>query len=127
MKTFVEILFAAQATLKRFPASSREHQAELTHLREKIPAPVLAHFLRLVEQGREGVTLVRHGVCSGCHLRVASGIVAALARPMDLHLCENCGSYLLLPPEELPAAQPRVAPSVSVARRARRSPRALAA
>jgi predicted nucleic acid-binding Zn-ribbon protein len=103
MKNIVETLFAAQTALKRHPLPSPERRAILEDLRAHVSAPVLAHFLRLVERGRPGVTLVRHGVCGGCHLRVASGVSAALANPKDLHLCDNCGTYLLLAPEELAA------------------------
>lgn len=100
MKTIVETLFAAQTALKQHPLPSPERQAILQNLRTHVPAPLLAHFLRLVERGRPGVTLARHGVCSGCHLRLASGMAAALTNQQDVHLCENCGTYLLLAPEE---------------------------
>jgi predicted nucleic acid-binding Zn-ribbon protein len=101
MKNPVEILYAAQIALKHHPLPSPERQAVLENLRAQVPAPLLAHFLRLVERGKPGVTVVRHGVCTGCHLRVASGIAAALANPKDVHLCDSCGSYLILAPEEM--------------------------
>lgn len=104
MKNVVETLYAAQAKLRQHPLPSPERQAILLQLQAHVPAPLLAHFLRLVERGRPGVTVVRHGVCNGCHLRVASGITAALTRPKDVHLCDNCGSYLLLAPEEMALA-----------------------
>jgi hypothetical protein len=108
MKNIIETLFTAQNALKRCPLPSPERQAILQNLRSQVPAPLLAHFLRLVERGRPGVTVVRHGVCGGCHLRVASGIAAALADPTDVHLCDSCGAYLLLAPEERAAAhEPR--------------------
>jgi len=100
MITFVEKLLSVQSQLKRLPLNSPERAAILKTLSATIPAALLAHFLRLIAQGRNGVTVVRHGVCSGCHLRVASGIVAAMRKPNELHLCENCGSYLLLASEE---------------------------
>jgi len=117
MRTLVESLFSAQQKLLSLPADATDRQAELEQLRAHVPAPVLAHFLRLLSQGRKAVALVNHGVCSGCHLRVPSGVVAALAQPHDLHLCENCGSYLLLPATELPTTAPRPVP---VARRGRK-------
>jgi len=120
MRTLVENLFAAQKTLLQHPAASPEHRALLEDLRQRIPAPVLAHFLRIVGQGSKGVALVRHGVCGECHLRVASGVAAALIRPTDLHLCENCGRYLLLAPEEMPAVVARPIPVVAAVRKPRK-------
>lgn len=104
MRTLVETLLEAQPALlqKQNPAA---RQAALKRLQEKVPAPVLAHYLRMVDQGRKGAVIVRNGVCTGCHLRVASGIVCALAKHEDLHLCDNCGAYLLLAPEERPTVQ----------------------
>lgn len=107
MRTLVESLVAAQPVLLREPKDLPARLALLNRLSASVPAPVLAHYLRMVEQGRKGAVEVRNGVCSGCHLRVASGIVAALVHQTDLHLCDNCGAYLMLAPEELP--QPHVA------------------
>lgn len=108
MKTFLLELLAAQSTLLQQAPASPLRRSVLIHLAEIVPPPVLAHFLRLVERGRTGVAVVRHGVCSGCHLRLPSGQVAALVKSEELHLCENCGSYLLLPPDE--EARPAVPP-----------------
>lgn len=115
MKTFLLELLAAQSTLLQQAPASPLRRSVLLHLAAFVPPPVLAHYLRLVERGRTGVAVVRHGVCSGCHLRLPSGQVAALVKSEELHLCENCGSYLLLPPDEeaLPAVPPvasRIAP-----------------
>jgi hypothetical protein len=108
MKTFLLELLAAQSTLLQQAPASPLRRSVLLHLAEIVPAPVLAHYLRLVERGRTGVAVVRHGVCSGCHLRLPSGQVAALVKSGELHLCESCGSYLLLPPDEetLPTVPP---------------------
>ncbi len=104
MKELLQTLSDAQIALRRFQPGTPEREAVLENLRAKVPAPVLAHYLRLVSQGRNGVSVVRHGVCSGCHLRVAAGVVASLMKPTDLHVCENCGSYLVLAPEDLPVS-----------------------
>lgn len=80
------------------------------------------HFLRLLAAGRKGVGLVRHGVCSACHLRVADATVANLRQSADLPLCENCGAYLLLDAEEKPAEL--VIELSAGPRRVRRKPRA---
>ena len=91
------------------------------------PSPVLAHFDRLVAQGHRGVALVHHGVCGECHLRVSSATAASLVRPDEIFLCENCGCYLLLAPEESIAAGARAAPVKPSGRPARRKPVATAA
>ncbi|ACB74564.1 protein of unknown function DUF164 [Opitutus terrae PB90-1] len=106
-------MLEAQPTLMQKAQNQVTRRTVLKRLEEKVPAPVLSHYLRMVDQGRKGATVVRNGVCSGCHLRVASGIVAALARQTDLHLCDNCGAYLMLAPEEMPqshAAEPAPEP-----------------
>jgi hypothetical protein len=118
MKTYLPELLAAQTTLLQQPPESPLRRTTLLGLASIVPAPVLAHFLRMVEQGRAGVTIVHHGVCSGCHLRLPSGQVAALAKSDAIHLCENCGSYLVLAPGDTPA--PAARPSVPVAAPRRR-------
>ena len=100
MKTLILELLSAQTTLLQQRPDSPLRRATLLHLAKTVPAPVLAHYLRLVEQGRVGVAMVRHGVCSGCHLRLPFGLSAAVLNTENLHLCENCGSYLMLEPEE---------------------------
>jgi predicted nucleic acid-binding Zn-ribbon protein len=125
MRTLVENLLAAQKALRA--PSPAEKDALLLRLQKSTPASVLAHFLRLISQGRNGVTVVRHGVCSGCHLKVPSSVVAALSKPTDLHLCENCGSYLLLAPEEMPSDAPPTVPTACAVRRERRRRQPLAA
>lgn len=111
MKTLLLELLVAQSTLMHQPPESPLRRATLMRLVNKVPAPVLAHFLRLVEHDRIGVAYARHGVCSGCHLRIPSGQTFALRNSDDLHLCENCGAYLLLADDEIatPAAAPKPA------------------
>ncbi|MBI5690444.1 MAG: hypothetical protein HZC55_10145 [Verrucomicrobia bacterium] len=113
MKTFLLEMLAAQSTFLQQPPASPLRRSVLLQLTKTIPPPVLAHYLRLVEHGHVGVAVVRHGVCSGCHLRLPSGQTAVLVKSDELHLCENCGSYLLLPPEEdVPVARRPVAAAV---------------
>ena len=118
MKTLILELLSAQTTLLQQRPESPLRRATLLHLAKTVPAPVLAHYLRLVEQGRVGVAMVRHGVCSGCHLRLPFGLSAAVLNTENLHLCENCGSYLVLAPGDTPA--PAARPSVPVAAPRRR-------
>jgi predicted nucleic acid-binding Zn-ribbon protein len=102
MRQLVETLLQIQKlapTGRQVPPARRN---ELRELRAAVPVPVLAHLDRLVSWGRKGVALVRHGVCSECHMRVPTATVASLISPHDLYLCESCSCYLLLPTEEIP-------------------------
>lgn len=94
MNPYIENLAALQQLIESAPAPTAKQQQAMQALRAKVPAPILAHFDRNVAKGRKGVSLVRHGVCSGCHLKVAVGTVATLENTPHLVLCENCGSYL---------------------------------
>jgi predicted nucleic acid-binding Zn-ribbon protein len=76
--------------------------AERTRLRAEIPEPILGHFDRLLARGKKGVSVIRSGVCTECHLRVPVGTLVTLARGVDIQLCGNCGRYLHLPDDELP-------------------------
>jgi predicted nucleic acid-binding Zn-ribbon protein len=107
MKDVVEQMLRVQKSLRPGNAPVEEQQAAIRKLQGKVPPPILAHFLRLIQNGGNGVAVVRHGVCGECHIRVPSGTLAALSQPTDLHLCETCGCYLLLPTDESP---PRVRP-----------------
>jgi len=76
-----------------------EHEAEVLKWREKVPAPILGHFDRLIARGKKGVAIARNGACGECHLRLPSGTMGALAYTNEVHLCDNCGRYL---PENSP-------------------------
>ena len=93
-----------------------EVRASIASLRAKAPATVLAHHDRLRARGKRSVAEVRHGVCCGCHLSVASGLVADVRRG-TLHKFENCGRFLYMVEEDTaelasnrpPAKQPVLA------------------
>jgi hypothetical protein len=124
MSFLIAKLFEAQCALKSSAPGSTNWSAIMDSLRKSTPAPILAHFLRLVSHRGCGVALVRHGVCSECHIRVPFGLVAVLVKPTDVHLCDHCGCYLLLPDEEIPASD---APALAMPqRRGRKCHRALA-
>lgn len=127
MRKVIETLYAAQPLLLQQSSKPREQQHALQTLQKDVPAPILAHYLRMIGQGRKGAALVSNGICSACHLRVAAGTVHVLANPTDLYLCENCGAYLMLSPEELPGARARTAPVVTAVRKPRKQRAALAA
>ena len=74
-------------------------QQRRIEIRTLVPAPILAHYHRLVVNKRKPIAEVRRGICGACHLRLASWIRQA-AHDDDLHLCENCGAYLVFSPDE---------------------------
>lgn len=106
MNTIIDDLHAMAKALALGCSAPPEKRALIQSLREKLPAPFVAHLLRSIACGRRGVALVRHGVCCECHIRVARATLHSLARPADLHLCESCGCYLKLDPEEVETAPP---------------------
>jgi predicted nucleic acid-binding Zn-ribbon protein len=110
MRALIRKLYDAQQMLQHHVPGSPVWADQIDSLRATVPAPLLAHFMRLAGSGSPGVALVRHGVCSACHIRVPSAVVAALAQPKGVHLCNYCGSYLLLPESEIPLRQPAPAP-----------------
>lgn len=77
-----------------------EAKAEMETLRDKVPAPILAHYERLVSRGKKGVATARAGVCSECHLRITSARLISLVYTNEVQLCDNCGRYLYLPENE---------------------------
>jgi hypothetical protein len=103
MKILVESLLALQNLMLPPTPSTPEKEAMITELRKLVPPPVLSHFDRLVVRGKKSVALVRHGVCTECHIRVPVGTLASLITPHDVYLCDSCSCYLLLPVEEVPA------------------------
>ena len=121
MRTLIENLFTLQKLMLPSAPSTPERQTRIDELRKLVPPPVLTHFDRLVTRGRNSVALVRHGVCSECHIRVPVGTLASLITPHDVYLCDSCSCYLLLPSEEVPEAllPAKVKP---VARRTRAKP-----
>lgn len=100
MRQIMEKLLALQKLELQNKAISMEEEAETLRLREKVPAPILRNFDRLIAHGKKGVAIARNGACGECHLRLPSGTMAALAYTNEVHLCDNCGRYLYLPENE---------------------------
>ena len=94
MNPYVETLFNLQRLSPTRGVDGTIVTPAAAKLRAQVPPPVLAHFDRLIAQGRKGVAEVRHGVCSACHLRLPAAVTATGATEEDLLLCENCGAYL---------------------------------
>ena len=83
---------------------SAEGAKELELLRTKVPGSILEIFDRWLGRGKKAVAVVRGGVCSECHLKVAIGVLAQLAAGDQLARCGNCGRLLYLPVEESSSA-----------------------
>ncbi len=119
MNPFIETMYVLQRRAQTNTRPADASPSGITELRARVPAPVLAHFDRLVALGRKGVAEVRNGVCGACHLRLPAATTAPGSNHDDLQLCENCGAYLVFP-----SAEEAVAAPVAV-RRPRRRPQAV--
>lgn len=120
----IERLFDLQEIELGPKAGTPEAKRSSESIRKEIPEPILAHYDRLLARGKKGVALVRHGVCSGCQMKLATGPHAALIRGDDIAMCDNCARYLLMAPEDATKSEP-AAPSPGAtdkpgAKRARR-------
>jgi hypothetical protein len=104
MKQIMENLLALQALQFSNRPGAKACHREIEALKKEIPSQILGHYDRLVARGRKGVAIVRRGVCTECHIRLATGALATLARGADIQLCGNCGRYLFLP--DAPATGP---------------------
>jgi len=83
-------------------AERRQVKDAINSVRAKLPQPILAHFDRQKSRGKLGIAPVRGGVCGACHLKMPLGHVAELHHKQDdLALCDNCGTYIYLPPDEM--------------------------
>jgi hypothetical protein len=111
MKNVIELLLNLQ-TLEMGPLpNTPANTAEIRRLRQKIFPQIIAHYDRLRARDKKGVALVRHGVCTECHMRLASGIYAELIRAEDIIICDSCSRYLILAKEEPPAPTASTPPS----------------
>jgi len=82
------------ALAKRTGRSALNSEALMESLRANMPVGVLAHHDRLRARGRRSVAEVRHGVCSGCHMSLPTGLQAEVQRESTLLKCETCGRFI---------------------------------
>lgn len=109
MNSLIESMQSLQRLLRTGAPAEQSAQAnEIAGLRARVPAPVLAHFDRLIKQGRKGVAEVHHGVCGACHLKLPGFMIVPRVGHDDLQLCDNCGAYLVFVPEAAEAMPPLV-------------------
>ena len=116
MKNILENLLQIQEL--HFGPEAEQQAAKIGELRSTVPAPVLAHFDRLVTRGKKGVAIIRNRVCRGCHMGVALGTLITLRKNEDLQLCGSCGRYLYLPEDEALQEKP-VATKIAKRRKAK--------
>jgi len=108
MKELMQNLLKLQA-LEFDEILGPETDQKIDGLRATILPPILAHYDRLLAQGKRGLAAARNQVCTGCHIRVPRAVVLALMHGTNVQVCENCGRYLYLPEPvepEIAAARP---------------------
>ena len=105
MKSILENLLKLQ-TLESAGIAGAETRKQLAELRAKIPAQILGHYDRLRVRGKKGIAVIRHQVCSGCHVQVPRNTELTLMHGADIQICESCGCYLSLPEHANPATSP---------------------
>jgi predicted nucleic acid-binding Zn-ribbon protein len=89
-------------------------EAVIESLRAEISPSMLVHHDRLRARGRKSIAEVRNGVCSGCHMGLPIGTVAAVKHQSTLLKCENCGRFIFLAGDGIAAApQPAQKPAAT--------------
>jgi len=121
MNAYLETLNILQRRVLPGLPAGQGADPKSAELRAKVPAPILAHFDRLVAQGRKAVAEARNGICGACHLRMPASEALSSPHDNDLHVCAHCGAYLIFPTVEPVAVEPK-----RPARRGRPSARSVA-
>jgi len=103
---FIEQLYELQKLENVSAPDSTGKAEEIQRLRANVPPQIIAHYDRLRARGKNGISVVRNGVCGECHIRLASGIFAELVRGEDLKICDSCGRYFYAAAGSIPAEQP---------------------
>ena len=88
----------------RTALTKSEQLHEISRLRSIIPAFILGHHDRKIQQGKPSVVPVVNGVCSACHLRLPIGHLARLQSRQDLEVCDNCGTFIFMESGAEPSA-----------------------
>ena len=77
-----------------------KEERQLKSLRKNVPESLLDIFDRWIYRGKKPVAIVSHGVCSECHLKVATGVLLNLAHEDEIEHCGNCGRILYFVPDD---------------------------
>ena len=91
MSETVDKLFALQQL--QFGTESKDSWSRMARLRKSIPADVLSKYDRLATRVKKPVALVRNGVCSQCHIRLAVGVMFEVTQGHTV-ICDSCGRIL---------------------------------
>lgn len=85
-----------ETTCDSVPLSETEKgvKSKARSLRAEVSADVLTHYDRLKARGKKAVAPVVNGTCQACYLRLSSSAAARLRDKSQIHLCENCGTYI---------------------------------
>lgn len=75
-------------------------EESIQKLRADLPKPILSHHDRIKLRRRSSVAVVKNWFCGGCHIEIPRGSHRVLQFGQDLVICENCGCYVHLAPEE---------------------------
>jgi mannitol/fructose-specific phosphotransferase system IIA component (Ntr-type) len=84
--------------LQKKKASTKEAaelQAQSDLIRSELDSALVERFDRFMERYGFAVAEVKHGVCMGCYINVATGMGSAIAGSNDIYVCENCGKFLV--------------------------------
>jgi|GEM_PF-1149584 predicted nucleic acid-binding Zn-ribbon protein len=106
------------AVLRHDPAEAAKTQAQIESVRADLPMNVLMVHDQMRARGRRSVSEIRRGVCSGCHLALGIGNVAAV-RAGELRQCGHCARYVYVVEEEQTATQSTVPACTKAQSRAR--------
>jgi predicted nucleic acid-binding Zn-ribbon protein len=79
---------------RRTGRSALNSEALMESLRANMPLGVLSHHDRLRSRGRQSLAEIRHGVCSGCHMTLPTGLQAEVQRQTSLLRCATCGRFI---------------------------------
>ncbi|PTX94582.1 hypothetical protein [Opitutus sp. ER46] len=120
MSQLVDDLLTLQNLVRLGDAATAEQKGQIEKLRAAVPPAISNHFFRQLRGGRRGIALVRNGVCGECHLRLSHAMVHMLSRSNDLLMCESCGTFVTLSPEDKHAIG-AVAAGVTIKPRATRA------
>jgi uncharacterized protein len=80
---------------KALESRLEELTRERADLAGKIDEDLLAGFERLFKsKGDAAVVAIKHGVCTGCHMKVTSATASRARAGKEIVSCENCGRIL---------------------------------
>jgi predicted nucleic acid-binding Zn-ribbon protein len=98
-------------TFSQQKVKTTEVNAQIGSLRAQIPERLLHQHDSLRHRGKRSIAEIRNGVCSGCHMQLATGLLPAVRRGNALLNCENCGRLLYLAPENPPQTDVQLTPA----------------